>query len=96
VLLGAAFVVYGVWFVTSKPSRGTAETARSLQLPRHVTPFTVLALLQEVGARGKLDAAQRQALAADVARIEASHFGRTNDPALDLEAVARTWLARAV
>jgi hypothetical protein len=95
VLLGVAFVLYGVWFFASQPARGTAAATRTLQLPRHVNPFTVLALLHEIAARGKLDAAQRQALAADVARIEACHFGRAQDPTLDLEAVARTWLERA-
>ncbi len=96
VLLGAAFVAYAVWFFVSRPTGGGAERAgRLLQMPRQVTPFTVLALLQEVGARARLDDAARQALAADIARIEASHFGRAPDPTLDLDAVARTWLARA-
>jgi len=49
-----------------------------------------------VRRRGVLAAPEQQALAADIARIEACHFGRQSDPDLDLAAVARNWLARAV
>ena len=52
----------------------------------------MLGLLQRIGAETRLDEAQRSALAADLARIEACHFGRGQDPTLDLEATARRWL----
>ena len=55
----------------------------------------MLALLHQIGAQRKLDDAQKQKLAADIARIEACHFDRAQDPTLDLEAVARGWLQNA-
>jgi hypothetical protein len=64
-------------------------------MPTHVTPFTVLALLQQVAARARLDAEAQQRLATDIARIEAAHFSRAADPSLDLQAVATAWLRTA-
>jgi hypothetical protein len=49
-----------------------------------------------VAARTSLDEAQQQILRADIARIEQCHFGRAEDPNLDLAAVAQTWLRRCV
>lgn len=96
VLLGFAFVAYLGWFFFSKPAAGSGPGAGSvLAMPKHVTPFTVLSLLQQVAARGRLDGAGRAALAADIERIEACHFGRVQDPALDLAAIAQNWLTRA-
>jgi hypothetical protein len=96
VLLGFAFVVYLFWFFLSKPAAGAGvQAGNALVLPQHVTPFTVLSLLQQVAARGRFDEATRTALAADMARIEACHFGRAQDPSLDLGALARSWLSRA-
>lgn len=96
VLLGAAAVAYAFWFFLGGAGGGpTKAGATLLQMPRQVTPFTVLSLLQQVRAMARLDEAAKQALAADIARIEARHFGRAADPTLDLDAVARSWLQRA-
>jgi hypothetical protein len=96
VLLGVAFAAYFVWFLFVHPkSRGGGAVVEVLQMPRHVNAFTVLGLLQQIAAHKRLDASQRQALAADVARIEASHFGRVADPSLDLAATAERWLRTA-
>lgn len=96
VLLGVAAVAYFLWFLFAKPAAGTAGPRKqTLALPSHVNAFTVLSLLQQIGAQRKLDDAQKQKLAADIARIEACHFDRAQDPTLDLEAVARGWLQNA-
>ncbi|MCU0862156.1 MAG: hypothetical protein MUC36_00055 [Planctomycetes bacterium] len=96
VLLGVAFVGYFLWFLFMRPAPSVAATTGPLlQMPEHVTAFTVLALLRQLGAQRRLDPARQQALAADIARIEASHFGRTPDPALDLAATAERWLRSA-
>jgi hypothetical protein len=97
VLLGVAFAGYMGWFFVQSPSRGGGMSATGmLQMPQHVTPFTVLALLQHIAGKARLDDASKQALAADIERIEACHFGRATDPSLDLAAIAKTWLARAL
>ncbi|MEO6596867.1 MAG: hypothetical protein ABIP94_19150 [Planctomycetota bacterium] len=96
VLLGVAFLAFGGWFFFVRPGRGAATTAGPLMhLPKNLTPFTVLGLLREVALRTKLDEDGKQQLQADIARIEACHFGRAEDPSLDLKAVAEAWLRRA-
>jgi hypothetical protein len=95
VLLGLAFVGYFAWFLTRRDAAAAAAAKDSLRLPQQITPFTVLALLAQVRARARLDAAAQQALADDIARIEASHFQRDGEPSPDLAAIARGWLARA-
>ena len=96
VLVGLALVAYTLWFLFHQPAAGGGGPGRDvLTLPQHVNAFTVLALLQQVAARARLDADQSRDLAADIARIEACHFGRGQDPSLDLEAVAKNWLRHA-
>ncbi|MFY9342581.1 MAG: hypothetical protein WAT39_08830, partial [Planctomycetota bacterium] len=96
VAMGLALGAYLLWFFTARNSRGAGgDAAGTLHLPEHLTPFTVLALLQQVGARGRLSDDDRKALAGDVERIEACHFGRASDPTLDLAELARRWLVRA-
>lgn len=95
-VFGGAAVLYAIWFFVSKPGgRGAGAVAARFAMPATVTPFTVVVLLQEIARNGKLDAAARERLQADIRRIEACHFGRAEDPALDLATVARDWLARA-
>ena len=97
IAFGAGLLVYFVWFFTSKPGgRGAVQQGDLLQMPSTVTAFSVLNLLDQVGKRGGLDAAAQQQLAADRQRIERVHFGREQDPDLDLQALARDWLRRAV
>ena len=93
VLLGLGAVAYTLWFLFVHPQSAAATARhRALELPKHLNAFTVLGLLQRIGAETRLDEAQRRALADDLARIEACHFGRGQDPTLDLEATARRWL----
>jgi hypothetical protein len=96
VLVGLASALFAGWFAFGRALRGEVRRAApTLAMPEHVTPFSVLALLEAVAARGRLDDAAKQALAADVARIQQTHFGRGGDPSLDLHALAKHWLARA-
>lgn len=95
-LVVLAGVLYTLWFCFARPRRGgSREAVATLAMPRSVTPFTVLALLQQIGARARLDEAARRQLAADMQRIEACHFGRDEDPDLDLVELASGWLRRA-
>jgi hypothetical protein len=96
VLIGIAACAAFVWLFFARPKPSTAQPRELLQMPAHVTPFTVLALLQRVEATANLSAEARAALAADVQRIEACHFGRAADDGLDLAAVAEQWLRRAI
>jgi hypothetical protein len=94
VVLGLAFVAYFAWFFLSKAKAGAAAAGPALALPEHVTPFSTLAVLAAVASRLRLDDAGRRELADDQARIEAACFGRADDPALDLRAVAEKWIRR--
>ena len=98
VLLGAGAVLYLVWFLFAKPSDSDlAEGTGALRMPETVTPFSVLALLHQVGQRGGLPDDQQAQLESDMHRIEAGHFGKgaDGDADVDLEAIARHWLTRA-
>ncbi|MCA8976766.1 MAG: hypothetical protein KDC98_18735, partial [Planctomycetes bacterium] len=92
----AALVLYTIWFFAVKPG-GRAGTARAtlLHMPSTVTPFSILVLLREIEAKAALSEADRGQLRAAIGRVEACHFGRDDDPTLDIEALAREWLRRA-
>ena len=96
-LVAGAAIGYGVWFVATRPQgRGTADGAAPLlRMPEHVTPFTVLAVLYRAERHAGLDDRTRGELRQAIERIEQCHFGRAEDPTLDLEAVAAEWIRRA-
>jgi len=95
VLLGIVVIWLGAWFLF-RPARARVTDNGGLHMPKQVNAFTVLGLLQQVAARTNLDETQQQNLRADIARIEQCHFGRAEDPNLDLAAVAEQWLRRCV
>ncbi len=95
-LLAAAAIGYGAWFFVARPrGRGDLAPPPLLKMPLHLTPFTVLEVLYRAETHGRLDDTARQQLRATIERIEACHFGRAEDPALDLEATAAEWIRRA-
>lgn len=96
-LFGLAVVAYFAWFFFAPQARGAQEQEGvALRMPQHVTPFTVLGLLQAIAGRKDFAGAQRDELQRDIRRIEAAHFGRGDAAGLDLEQIARDWLRRAV
>jgi len=95
VLLGLAIAAYLVWFFMPQGGPGAAPEDESLRMPESVTPFSVLALLQRVRGAAPLAESQKEQLDADMRRIEASHFGKGDGEALELESIARNWLGRA-
>jgi hypothetical protein len=92
-LLAAAGVV--VWIARAK-SRRVAVTEGTLQLPGHITPFSVVAFLRRIQSDfgAKLDAQARASLKNEIENIETAFFrsDTATDKAPDLEAVARKWL----
>lgn len=75
--------------------RPTAVVHTGLQLPSQLTPFTVLGLLQQIRQTGGLDANAVTELDAAMRRIEAGFFATASQDAVDLQAVATTWVSRA-
>lgn len=93
-VLAAAFAAYFGWFFLSQAKATGPAAGPAIALPEQVTPFSTLAVLAAVAARVRLDAAGQRELADDQARIEAACFGRADDPALDLRALAEKWIRR--
>jgi len=92
----------GAFAFTRLRSRGGApDDEGGLRVPEQVTPFTVLGLLEGIGARGGLADADRAELEGKIAELEAAYFrnGRSasagSEPTADLEALARDWVRRA-
>ncbi|MCR9244719.1 MAG: hypothetical protein NXI31_06790 [bacterium] len=96
VLIAVALVLFSIWFFAVQPGGGGATTADGgVQLPGTISAFSVLGLLRQLETGAPLTAPEREELTATITRIEAVHFARSQDPDLDLEAVARDWLGRA-
>jgi len=100
-LLGAASVLYLVWFFFATPSAGeTVEEDAALRMPESVTPFSVLALLHQIRMRSEMVDEQRRLLDIDMRRIEAGYFDKSaeqgeSEDAAELEKIARHWLGKA-
>ncbi|MFK7741776.1 MAG: hypothetical protein AB8H80_15765 [Planctomycetota bacterium] len=94
-ILAACSLVYIGWFFYRPTSAPVAEAEAALRMPDKVNAFSVITLLQQVRNRAKLSDAQQDQLAADIRRIEASHFASKSEGEVDLEAVATNWLKKA-
>ncbi|MBM3973580.1 MAG: hypothetical protein FJ301_05715 [Planctomycetes bacterium] len=93
-VLAATFAAYFGWFFLIRAKAPGGAAGPAIAMPETVTPFSTLAVLAAVAARARLDAAGQRELADDQARIEAACFGRADDPALDLRALAAKWIHR--
>ncbi len=87
--------VGGAFWLLGRKQKSNATVETGLELPAHITPFSVVAFLRRVlrehGAR--LDDSTRQSLQAQIREIESAFFsGGTAGSAVDLSAVAREWL----
>jgi len=92
---GMVLLLGMLWFLFGRSSgRAAVATGSPLAMPARVTPCTVLDLVQRARERAGTDAAALREIDATIARVEACHFGRTEDPTLDLTAVATEWIRR--
>ena len=89
----ALLLLIGLGFAMRR--RPAAAVIAGLEVPEHVTPFTVLGLLRQIQSSGELDAATVQELAAAMQRIEAGYFATQTQDSVDLHALAHDWVARA-
>ena len=96
VLLALAIIGYAVWFYMPQSANGGESLEAGLRMPEQLTAFSALALLQKVRDSGPLTDAQKEQLDADVLRIEASHFGKADREALELEEILKQWLSRVI
>ena len=97
VLLAAALVA-GAWWLARARRRPQQATAEGLVLPAQITPFTVAAFLRRIQreAGGRLDESARTSLQQQIAEIESAFFrSSASAGAPDLESVARKWLQAA-
>jgi hypothetical protein len=93
--LGLA-AVFGVRMLSR---RAPAEEESRFKMPRTITPFSVLALLQSIAERDGLASSDRQELTRSIADLEHHYFAATNGNGAttkpDLQGVAETWVRRA-
>ncbi len=74
--------------------RAPTGPAARFAVPEPASPFAVLALLREIGARGGHDASARLELDAEIDRLERHYFQRPGPEEPDLRAVAASWVRR--
>jgi hypothetical protein len=83
--------VAGVLFLRPKPKQVEAPAYR---MPRQITPFTVIGLLQTIRRDGHLDEGTDRELTGVIHHIEEHYFADRQAPAVDLHQTASTWLER--
>ncbi len=96
--IGVGFLVVlggGWWFVGRSRTGGVTQEGVALQMPSHLTPFSVLQLLRQIDASGRLPADARQDLRGAIAQIEEHFFARGQGDGPDLRQLAAEWLRRA-
>lgn len=86
----------GAAFLAVRRLRAARPAAAArFPLPGHLTAFTVLGYLRDIERRNGLGPSDRASLESEIARLERHFFAAPSDPAPDLEAIARSWSARA-
>jgi hypothetical protein len=90
----AVFALIGgiAFFTMRKP---IAVRVEGLQLPEHLTPFSVLGLLRGIEQSNGFSDDVHQELQGSIAQIEHFYFGETNDTEPDLHGIAQAWVSRA-
>jgi len=96
IVLGVAAVVLVIFLMARDRNRNTQPLVESLQLPRQITPFSVVAFLRRIQREfgSRLNGPSRDSLKAEIEAIEAAFFRSkpAGEKAPDLEAVAKKWL----
>jgi hypothetical protein len=100
VLAGLGVLAAGLGLVAFLRLRGRRPApATGLQLPRQLTPFTVLGLLREIQRHGGFDESAARELEAAIASVELDYFAQggtaNGNGSEQLRAVATTWVERA-
>jgi len=100
-IFAAGMVALVVWRARAR-RRAVTPVTGALQMPAHLTPFSVLRLLQQIAcaADTRLGPDDRGALNADIAAVQAAYFEPpAGDPAAlepeALEQCARRWVCAA-
>ncbi len=91
-LLLLAFAAAAIRILRSGPKR---VAATRFQMPKPVTPFSVLGLLREIQHNNGLPAPEMHELAGSIERIERHYFAESDGEPVDLQRVAETWIRRA-
>lgn len=77
--------------------RSRPKAARGVDLPEHLTPFTVTTLLQRIEREGRMSEVHRAELRGAIADLEQRYFAAEGDGngEVDLRRLAETWAVRA-
>ena len=82
----------GVFLVLSRPSK--VRRRRKIEIDENPTPFTAIALLQDIHQNNGLNRKRKKQLGESINRLEQYYFGENNgqrDPEPDLVAEIRKW-----
>lgn len=84
----------GAWRWSKRPR---TVAAAGVQLPDHLTPFNMLALLKRIESNNGFDVKSQQELAGSIQTLERYYFAGAADSQAepDLQQLARRWVAKA-
>ena len=82
----------GIFLLLRKPPEVQHE---GVQLPDHLTPFTVLGLLRSIEQNNGFELDVHRELQGSIAQIEHFYFGENAEAEPDLQDIAQRWVSRA-
>jgi len=74
--------------------RPAVRLANAFTLPERLTPFTVIGLLRQIQASGRLSQPQEFQMRSDLATLEEHFFAQAENGQIDLKPLAEGWLAK--
>jgi hypothetical protein len=91
---GAALALVALVLSLLLLRRPALHPANDFALPDRLTPFTVIGLLRQIQASGRLSQPQESEMRSDLATLEEHFFAQAENGQLDLKPLAERWLAK--
>lgn len=92
---GAAGVLLAGGVLVAVLARPRKQASSKWQVPRKLTPFSAIALLERIRDEGGLDEPGRAEIRQTIERVERHYFGATNGEAVDLGQLTAVWVGKA-
>ena len=95
ILLGfVALAGVGWWVYRKTESQAAEEESWDFELPKRVTPFTVIGLLKDIESNNGFTKATKKELAKSITRLERFYFSDAKGAEPDLQKIAGEWIER--